>query len=227
MRMGMDDLIDERLWAFLEEAREFDRETGIGATMSAPGPRSPEEMVAMREALPDRPAGEGPPAVEEVVEAEGGGCRCGSSSRRGRRRGASTWTSTAAASSWDGRGAAMLATGGSPMRSGSRWSASSIDLRRRTRGRPGPMTARRRRCGWSANAEVRFGASRLAIGGASSGGNLAMTTLLRLRDKGLVERFVGVVLLYGAFDLSGRSPGGRAAWTKSSWSRAMPGTPRI
>jgi acetyl esterase/lipase len=59
------------------------------------------------------------------------------------------------------------------------------------------------------NAEGRFGTSRLAIGGASSGGNFAMTTLLRLRDKGLVEPFVGAVLLYGAFDLSGRTPGGR------------------
>jgi acetyl esterase/lipase len=33
--------------------------------------------------------------------------------------------------------------------------------------------------------------------------------LLRLRDKGLVEPFVGAFFRYGAFDLSGRTPGGR------------------
>ncbi len=36
-----------------------------------------------------------------------------------------------------------------------------------------------------------------------------MTTLLRLRDRGLVEPFVGAALDYGAFDLSGQTPGGR------------------
>src|SRR5947199_1565276 len=58
-------------------------------------------------------------------------------------------------------------------------------------------------------AETRFGTARLAIGGASAGANLVMTTLLRLRDRGLVEPIVGAVLQFGAYDLSGRSPGGR------------------
>ena len=58
-------------------------------------------------------------------------------------------------------------------------------------------------------AEERFGTTRLAIGGASAGGNLAMTTLLRLRDKGLGEPFVAAALQYGAFDLSGITPAGR------------------
>ena len=35
-----------------------------------------------------------------------------------------------------------------------------------------------------------------------------MTTLLRLRDRGLVEPFVGAALDYGAFDLSGQTPAG-------------------
>jgi len=61
----------------------------------------------------------------------------------------------------------------------------------------------------SAEAEERFGTTRLAIGGASAGANLATTTLLRLRDKGLAEHFVGAALDYGAFDLSGQTPGGR------------------
>ena len=54
-----------------------------------------------------------------------------------------------------------------------------------------------------------FGASRMLIGGASAGATLVMTTLLRLRDKGLVHRIVGAVLQFGAYDLSGLSPGGR------------------
>lgn len=36
-----------------------------------------------------------------------------------------------------------------------------------------------------------------------------MTSLLRLRDQGLVEPFVGAALQSGAYDLSGRSPSGR------------------
>src|SRR6202042_2780889 len=58
-------------------------------------------------------------------------------------------------------------------------------------------------------AEARFGTARLAIGGGSSGANLMMTTLLRLRGKDLLEPFVGAVLQAGSYDLSGRSPSGR------------------
>jgi acetyl esterase len=54
-----------------------------------------------------------------------------------------------------------------------------------------------------------FGAEPMLIGGASAGATLAMTTLRRLRDRGLVERIVGAVLQFGAYDLSGQSPGGR------------------
>ncbi|MCM6779033.1 alpha/beta hydrolase [Nocardia sp. CDC159] len=58
-------------------------------------------------------------------------------------------------------------------------------------------------------AESLFGATELAIGGASAGATLVMTTLRRLRDQGLADRFDGAVLQFGAYDLSGRSPGGR------------------
>ncbi|HLW45793.1 MAG TPA: alpha/beta hydrolase [Acidimicrobiales bacterium] len=53
------------------------------------------------------------------------------------------------------------------------------------------------------------GVGRILIGGASSGATLAMTTLLRLRDRGLVHHVAGAALLFGAYDLSGQSPGGR------------------
>ena len=58
-------------------------------------------------------------------------------------------------------------------------------------------------------AEAEFGTRRLLIGGASAGANLAMTTLLRLRDRGQVQSFAGAVLQFGAYDLSGTSPSGR------------------
>jgi len=59
------------------------------------------------------------------------------------------------------------------------------------------------------NAESLFGTSRLIIGGTSAGATLAMATLLRLRDEGLASQFIGTVLQFGAYDLSGQTPGGR------------------
>ena len=43
----------------------------------------------------------------------------------------------------------------------------------------------------------RFGTSRCTIGGTSAGATLAMTTLLRSRDRGTVGRFAGAVLQFG------------------------------
>ncbi|MFJ9621668.1 alpha/beta hydrolase [Streptomyces sp. NPDC101181] len=58
-------------------------------------------------------------------------------------------------------------------------------------------------------AEARFGTSRLTIGGSSAGANLALATLLRLKDAGLGDRFSAAALRFGAYDLSGQTPGGR------------------
>jgi acetyl esterase/lipase len=58
-------------------------------------------------------------------------------------------------------------------------------------------------------AEDLFGTARLLIGGASAGATLAAVTLLRLRDGGRSQPFAGVVLQFGAYDLSGQSPSGR------------------
>jgi acetyl esterase len=58
-------------------------------------------------------------------------------------------------------------------------------------------------------AGVQFDMEYLIIGGSSAGSTLAMTTLLRLRDKNLVNKFAGAVLQFGAYDLSGQTPGGR------------------
>jgi acetyl esterase len=59
------------------------------------------------------------------------------------------------------------------------------------------------------HADVRFGTTDLAIGGSSAGATLAMTTLLRLRDRGHAEPFAGAALQFGTYDLSGQTPAGR------------------
>jgi acetyl esterase len=58
-------------------------------------------------------------------------------------------------------------------------------------------------------AAQRFGTSKLAIGGMSAGSTLVMTTLLRLRERGLAGSFVGAVLEAGTYDLSAQTPAGR------------------
>jgi acetyl esterase len=57
--------------------------------------------------------------------------------------------------------------------------------------------------------EARFGTTDLLIGGSSAGATLVMTTLLRLRDSGLADRFSGAALQFGTYDLSGQTPAGR------------------
>jgi acetyl esterase len=59
------------------------------------------------------------------------------------------------------------------------------------------------------NAASRFGTTGLLIGGSSAGATLTMTTLLRLRDRGLAHCFAGAALQFGTYDLSGRTPAGR------------------
>jgi acetyl esterase/lipase len=56
---------------------------------------------------------------------------------------------------------------------------------------------------------ARFGTDALTIGGSSAGATLAVTTLLRLRDRGLAGRIAGAALEFGTYDLSGRTPAGR------------------
>lgn len=54
-----------------------------------------------------------------------------------------------------------------------------------------------------------FGTKPLTIGGFSAGATLAMTTLLRLRDRGAAARFAGAALQFGTYDMSGLTPAGR------------------
>lgn len=58
-------------------------------------------------------------------------------------------------------------------------------------------------------AAERFGTTKFAIGGMSAGSTLAMTTLLRLRDRDLARSFAGAVLEAGTYDVSAQTPAGR------------------
>lgn len=60
------------------------------------------------------------------------------------------------------------------------------------------------------HAETEFGVSWLAIGGESAGANLAVSTLVRLRDMGRGGAFGAANLLFGWFDLS-LTPSARAS----------------
>ncbi|MET3923216.1 alpha/beta hydrolase [Arthrobacter sp. UYEF20] len=58
------------------------------------------------------------------------------------------------------------------------------------------------------HSQARFGTTSVLISGFSAGSTLAMTTLLRMRDRGLTA-FGGCVLQCGTYDLSARTPAGR------------------
>lgn len=209
MRVGLDSLIDPKLAAFVEEAREFYAATGMKEAMSAAGPGTPEEMREQRAGLAERPVPHGPPPVEVLAEAGGRQVPVRILEPPG----------------GESRGVFIDIHGGGFFMG---WAARNDARNRRLSDALGitvvsvdyrlapedPWPAGPDDCETAAlwvleNAVERFGTSQLAISGASSGGNFAMTTLLRLRDKGLVAPFVGAVFLYGAFDLSGRTPGGR------------------
>lgn len=57
------------------------------------------------------------------------------------------------------------------------------------------------------HAEERFGTTKLAVSGFSAGATLAVTTLLRLRDRG-ISAVETAVLQFGTYDLSGQTPAG-------------------
>jgi acetyl esterase/lipase len=210
MRVGLEELIDPKLGAFVAEAREFNaKAAAMKAGRPEPDPRTAEGLAAHRTGLSERPQPEGPAAVEMVAEAEG----------------RTVPVRVTLPQHTEPRGVYVEIHGGGFYMS---WAARSDYRNRSTADAAGvavvsvdyrlapehPWPAAPDDCETAAlwvleQAQERWGTSRLAIGGGSAGANLAMTTLMRLRDKGLVDPFAAAVLHYGAFDLSGRTPGGR------------------
>lgn len=203
MRFALDGLLVEVHPAQVDEARAF--------YAARPAGRGPSTLSRLQEVRAGRaaPAPVDPPAVEEVVEA--GGARVA----------VRTFTPTGA----DPRGVYLdIHGGGFCMDSAARSDPRNRDLAdalgvavvsvdyRLAPEHPWPAapddcaTAAR----WlTETAQARFGTSRLTIGGDSAGATLAMTTLLRLRDEGIVGGFRGAALQFGTYDLSGQTPAGR------------------
>jgi acetyl esterase len=210
MRVGLEQLIDGRLAAFQAQAREFNAgKTAMEGGEDEPDPRTPEGLEAHRTGLSERPVPEGPPAEEMTAEAGGRQVPVRVTlPQRGEPRGVyieihggGFYMSWAARSDFRNRRTADAA----------QVAVVSVDYRLAPEH---PWPAAPDDCETAAlwvleRAEERFGTSRLSIGGGSAGANLALTTLLRLRDKGLADPFIATVLHYGAFDLSGQTPGGR------------------
>jgi acetyl esterase/lipase len=204
MQVGLESLIDTELAAHVDECRDFN-----AARAPKRGPSTLEGLRAARAMRTATTPPPGPPPVDEVVEAagrrvpvrilapesttargvyldiHGGGFYMGSAAREDvRNRGLS-----------DALGVTVV----------------SVDYRLAPEH---PWPSAPEDCETAAlwlldHAEARFGTTRLAIGGASAGATLAMTTLLRLRDRGFAKRFAGAALQFGTYDLSGQTPPGR------------------
>ena len=179
MHLGLTDLIDTRLELLTEESRAYYENRAAGR-----GPNSLRELRAVRAGMPD-PSPASPAAVEELVAANGRGVPLrfhtpGDAAVTGvflEIHGGGFYMGSAAASDLRNRRLAdALGV-----------AVASVDYRLAPEH---PWPAAPDDCETAAlwlaeQAEYRFGTAKLAIGGASSGATLAMTTLLRLRDRGV------------------------------------------
>ncbi|MGW5646056.1 alpha/beta hydrolase [Saccharopolyspora sp. NPDC003752] len=209
MEIGLNRLIDEDLAAHVEESRQFNAASrAAAADQPMPDPATPEGLRQIRERLAST-ARSGGKAVDRLVEAggrqvsvritlpEGGEIRGAFLDIHGGGfyLGSAAWGDDSNARLAESLGVAVV----------------SVDYRLAPEH---PWPAAPDDCETAArwlveHAQSLFGTGKVAIGGASAGANLTVATLLRLRALGLAERFAGAALLYGAYDLSGRSPGGR------------------
>ncbi|MFF0454122.1 alpha/beta hydrolase [Nocardia africana] len=204
MEIGLKWLIDAKLDAHVEENRQFN-----AASKAVAGPKDFEQLLRVRA----RHAASRPPSGARSAEhiAEVGGHRVPvriTAPRDTEIRGAyldihAGGFYLGSAASGDARNAVLADTLGVAV--------VSVDYRLAPEH---PWPAAPDDCETAAlwlveRAESLFGTTAFVVGGASAGATLAVTTLLRLRDRGLADRCVGAVLQYGAYDLSGRSPGGK------------------
>ncbi|WP_307849489.1 alpha/beta hydrolase [Qaidamihabitans albus] len=202
MKLGLSQLIDPRLIPLADSTREFYEKRGVGR-----GPSDWSELKSVRDAAKP-PTPSSPPAVVEVVG-----------------HGDHTVpvrihlpTSTAAKGVFldiHGGGFYLGSAAGSDVRNRELADTLgivvvSVDYRLAP---DYPWPAAPDDCETAAlwlaeHAAGRFGIRRLAIGGFSAGATLAMTTLVRLRDRGIAA-FSAAALQFGTYDLSGQTPSGR------------------
>lgn len=202
MEFGLAHLIDPRLSGLVAESRAFYAQRKAGR-----GPSNPEELRAVR-ASAAVPAPSDPPAVVEVVGT-------GSRSVPVRIHVPASGTVAGVFLEIHGGGFYLGSAADSDVRN--RDLADALGLAvvsveyRLAPERPWPAAPDD--CETAAlwlvdQAEHRFGTTTLSIGGFSAGATLAMTTLLRLRDRGITA-YGSAVLQFGAYDLSARTPAGR------------------
>ncbi len=205
MDIGLAKLIDEGSVAHVEEARAF--YAAKQATGGQRGPTNYEELGQARGSLPAGPAG--PRTVERMA-------RAGTDQVPVRATSPSSGGSRATYIDIHGGGFYMGSAAGSDAgnaRLADALGVTVVSVEYRLAPEY-PWPAAPDDCETAALRLIEegrqvFGTERVLIGGASAGATLAMTTLLRLRDRGLVRPMVGAVLQFGAYDLSGHSPGGR------------------
>ena len=202
MEFGLDHLIDPRLREFVEESRAFYVQRVAGR-----GPGSREELDAIR-ATAIAPTPSDPPAAVEVACA-------GGRSVPVRLHAPASGAAAGVHLQIHGGGFYLGSAAGDDVRNRDLADALglavvSVDYRLAPEH---PWPAAPDDCEvaalWLAeHAEDRFGTTTLSLGGFSAGATLAMTTLLRLRDRGM-RAYGSAVLQFGTYDLSAQTPAGR------------------
>ncbi|WP_244932100.1 alpha/beta hydrolase [Nocardioides sp. W7] len=202
MKIDAEHRVDPSLVALAEESRAF-----YAQRVAGHGPRSPEELRAVRSGLA-APVRSQPPAVEETVGAGG---------RRVPVRIHAPVDRPAAGVVLEihGGGFYLGSAAGSDLRNRQLADAIgvavvSVDYRLAPEH---PWPAAPDDCETAAlwlaeNAEERFGTTAIAVSGFSAGATLAVTTLLRLRERG-IPAVDTAVLQFGTYDLSAQTPAGR------------------
>lgn len=202
MQFGLVDLIDPRLSGLVAESRAFYAQRVAGR-----GPSSLEELRRLRATAP-APAPSDPPAAVEVV-------RAGGRSVPVRIHEPASGEVAGVFLELHGGGFYMGSAAGSDVRD--RALADALDLAvisvdyRLAPEHPWPAAPDDCETAalWLADyARDRFGTTKLSIGGFSAGATLAMSTLLRLRERA-VAAYGTAVLQFGTYDLSGLTPAGR------------------
>jgi acetyl esterase/lipase len=216
MRVGLDRLIDAELTTYVEESRAFytARAESRGADLQ-PDPSTPDglqEARALEEARAIRTVSamsSGPPVVEALAEVGG---------RRVPVRIFTPESGTVRGVFLDIHGGGfymgLAARGDARNRNLAHALGIAVVSVEYRLAPEHPWPAAPEDCETTAlwlleQAANRFGTTRLAIGGVSAGATLAMTTLLRVRDRGAADRFVGAALQFGTYDMSGKTPAGQ------------------
>lgn len=223
MNLGRAALIDPRLLPLVEPTSEFYANRPAGQ-----GPANMDELLAVRARLAN-PAAADPPAVEEVASAGGRSVPVRIHEPVGA-------PSSGVVLQLHGGGFYMGTAAGGDVRNRRLADALGVTVvgvdYRLAPEHPWPAAPDDCETAalWIADhLAERFGTSRFAIGGFSAGSTLAVTTLLRLRDRG-VDVVDAAVLQFGTYDLSARTPAGRliadeffiAAYAGSAPDRTVP-----